>query len=154
MRHHETGLRVVQYYCTLLYYNRSSGNDRYGHCTPGALLICGRLTRLCGLPPTRPRQTSDPVSRETPITRFSFPSNLRLSIKRHTHIQQASGFLSGHRNVPIRSTISGRVSSGVLRVMDRSVERGWIFDAHFPRFSRKDHHRATSNHSIAFKTTK
>jgi len=26
------------------------------------LLICGRLTRLCGLPPTRPRQTSDPVS--------------------------------------------------------------------------------------------
>ena len=27
------------------------------------LLICGRSTRLCGLPPTRPRQTSDPVFR-------------------------------------------------------------------------------------------
>ena len=25
------------------------------------LLICGHSTRLCGLPPTRPRQTSDPV---------------------------------------------------------------------------------------------
>jgi len=26
--------------------------------------------------------------------------------------------------------------------------------AHFPRFSRKDHHQPTSSHSIAFKTTK
>jgi hypothetical protein len=75
-----------------------------------SFLICGRSTRLCGLPLTRPRQTSDPVSRETPITCLTFPLHLWHSIKRQTHIQQVSRFLSGHRNIPVRSTISARVS--------------------------------------------
>jgi len=79
------------------------------------LLICGRSTRLCGLPPTRPRQTSDPVLlicgrstrlcvvchlpvrdrrliRETPTARFIFPSHLRHSIERQTHMLQAGRF--------------------------------------------------------------
>ena len=61
------------------------------------LLIYGRLTRLCCLlVPTRPRQTSDPVSQETPITRFSLPFHLCRLIERQTHILQASRFLSGH----------------------------------------------------------
>ena len=118
-----------------------------------ALLICGRSTRLCGLPPTRPRQTSDPVfPRETPTARFIFPSHLWHSIERQTLMLQAGRFFpSGHRDVPVRSTIIARSASGVFSETDRSVERDCVFDAHFPRFSRKDHHRPTSSHSIAFK---
>ena len=56
-----------------------------------SLLICERSTRLCGLPPTRPRQTSDPVPRKTPITRS--PHSLRIfgirSIARHTSHKRA-----------------------------------------------------------------
>jgi len=60
-------------------------------------------------------------------------------------------FPSGHRDVPVRSTIIARSASGVFSKLDRSVERDCVFDAHFPRFSRKDHHQPTSSRSIAFK---
>ena len=40
-----TGLRVVKHYCTLLYCYRSSGNDRYGHRTPGALYFSEMISQ-------------------------------------------------------------------------------------------------------------
>jgi len=116
------------------------------------LLICGRSTRLCGLPPTRPRQTSDPVfpGKRQPRVSSLCIFGIRLSA-RHTCFKRA-GFPSGHRDVPVRSTIIARSASGIFSKSDRSVERDCVFNAHFPRFSRKDHHQPTSSHSIAFKT--
>ena len=57
-----------------------------------------------------------------------------------THASSGQVFPSGHRDVPVRSTIIARSASGVFSKSDRSVERDCVFDAHFPRFSRKDHH--------------
>jgi len=117
-----------------------------------SLLICERSTRLCGLPPTRPRQTSDPVFSGNANRAFHLPfASSAFDRVPDTHASSGQGFPSGHRDVPVRSTISGRSASGVFSESDGSVERDCVFDAHFPRFSRKDHHQPTLSHSIAFK---
>jgi hypothetical protein len=119
------------------------------------LLICGRLTRVCGLPPTRPRQTSDPVFPRNANRAFHLPfASSAFDRAPDTHASSGQVFPSGHRDVIVRLTISARSASGVFSKSDCSVERDCVFDAHFPRFSHKDHHRPTSSHSIAFKTTK
>jgi len=116
------------------------------------LLICGRSTRLCGLPPTRPRQTSDPVFPGNANRAFHLPfASSAFDRAPDTHTSSGQVFPSGHQDVPVRLTIIARLASGVFSKSDRSVERDCVFDAHFPRFSRKDHHRPTWSHSIAFK---
>jgi len=57
-----------------------------------SLLICGRSTRLCGLPPTVRDRRLIQFPRETPTARFIFPSHLRHSIERQTHMLQAGRF--------------------------------------------------------------
>ena len=85
------------------------------------------------------------------FSRESVSSSLRIFGIRSSHASSGQVFPSGHRDVPVRSTISGRSASGVFSESDGSVERDCVFDAHFPRFSRKDHHQPTLSHSIAFK---
>jgi hypothetical protein len=116
------------------------------------VLICGRSTRLCGLPPTRPRQTSDPVFPGNANRVFHLPfASLAFDRAPYTHASSGQVFPSGHRDVPVRLTINAQSASGVFSKSDRSVKRDCVFDAHFPRFSCKDHHRPTSSHSIAHK---
>jgi hypothetical protein len=86
--------------------------------------------------------------RETLSARFIFPSHLRHSIERQAHMLQAGRFSERSSKCPCK------IDDYYPMETDRSVERDCVFDAHFPRFSRKDHHRPTSSHSIAFKTTK
>ena len=105
------------------------------------LLICGRLTRLCGLPPTRLRQTSDPVFPGNANRTFHLPfASSTFDRAPDTHASRRQVFPSGHRDVPVRSTITARSASGVFSKLDHSVERDCVFNAPFPCFSCKEHH--------------
>jgi len=73
------------------------------HRTGIPLLICGRSTRLCGLPPTRPRQTSDPVfpgKRQPRVSSSLRIFGIRLSA-RHTCFKRA-GFSERSSRCPCK----------------------------------------------------